>query len=122
MPQHKRRWTDEQVEQIVGNLLRIGVAVAAVVVLAGGVLYLIRFGGTLPNYAVFRGEPSDLRSVSGIIREVLSLHTRGMIHAGASPVDRDTGSTGCFLRCRLCAGTGSHLLGGHPDRIFRARI
>ena len=93
MSQPKRGWTDEQMEQIVGNLLRIGVVIAALVVLAGGVLYLIRFGGTLPNYAVFRGEPTDLRSVSGIIRDVLPLHSRGVIQLGlllliATPVAR----------------------------------
>jgi uncharacterized membrane protein len=93
MRQRKTGWTDKQVEQIVGNILRIGVAVAALTAMSGGVLYLIRFGNTLPNYAVFRGEPADLRSVSGIIRDVLSFHTRGMIQLGlllliATPVAR----------------------------------
>jgi uncharacterized membrane protein len=93
MRQRKTGWTDKQVEQIVGNILRIGVAAAALTAMSGGVLYLIRFGNTLPNYAVFRGEPADLRSVSGIIRDVLSFHTRGMIKLGlllliATPVAR----------------------------------
>jgi uncharacterized membrane protein len=93
MRQRKTGWTDKQVEQIVGNILRIGVAAAALTAMSGGVLYLIRFGNTLPNYAVFRGEPADLRSVSGIIRDVLSFHTRGMIQLGlllliATPVAR----------------------------------
>ena len=93
MSQSKRGWTDEQMEQVVGNLLRSGVVVAALVVLAGGILYLIRYGSTLPDYAVFRGEPADLRSVSGIIRDVLSLHPRGLIQFGlllliATPVAR----------------------------------
>ncbi len=93
MSQPERGWTDEQMEQVVGTLLRSGVVVAALVVLVGGVLYLIRFGSTLPNYALFRGEPADLRSVSGIIRDVLSLHTRGLIQLGlllliATPVVR----------------------------------
>jgi uncharacterized membrane protein len=96
-----RGWTDEQVEYAVGNLLRIGVAVAAVLVLAGGVWYLIRSGGTLPDYAVFRGEPSDLRTVSGIIHEALSLHTRGLIQLGlllliATPVARVAFSIAAF--------------------------
>jgi uncharacterized membrane protein len=93
MSQPKRGWTDQQVEQIVGNLLRTGVAAAAAVVLAGGIFYLIRLGGTLPDYAVFRGEPADLRSVSGIVKDALSLHTRGVIQFGlllliATPVAR----------------------------------
>jgi uncharacterized membrane protein len=82
MRQRKIGWTDKQVEQIVGNILRIGVAAADLIAMSGGVLYLVRFGNTLPNYAVFRGEPADLRSVSGIIRDVLSFYTRGLIQLG----------------------------------------
>ncbi len=82
MSQPKRGWTDEQMEKVVSTLLRSGVVIATLVALVGGILYLIQFGGTLPNYAVFRGEPADLRSVSGIISDVLSFHTRGLIQVG----------------------------------------
>ena len=34
------RWTDEQVDQVIGNLLRYGVLAAALVTAAGAVLYL----------------------------------------------------------------------------------
>jgi len=93
MSQLKRGWTDEQMEQVVSTLLRNGVVIAALVVLVGGVWYLIRFGSTMPNYAVFRGEPADLRSVPGIVRDVLSLQIRGLIQLGlllliATPVTR----------------------------------
>jgi uncharacterized membrane protein len=93
MGDRKNGWSDAQVEKIVGNILRIGVAAAALVAMAGGVMYLIRFGDTPPNYAVFRGEPADLRSVPGIFRDVLSFHTRGLIQLGlllliATPVAR----------------------------------
>jgi uncharacterized membrane protein len=80
-------------EQIIGNLLRIGVIIAAAMVLIGGVLYLIHYGTTLPDYRVFRGEPSDLRSLSGIVIDTLSLRSRGIIQLGlllliATPVAR----------------------------------
>ncbi len=93
MSQSKRGWTDEQMEQIVSTLLRSGVVSAALVVLAGGVLYLIRYGATLPDYAVFRGEPAELRSVFMIIRDVLAFRPRGLIQLGlllliATPVAR----------------------------------
>jgi uncharacterized membrane protein len=89
----KRAWTDEQVEQIVGTLLRSGVIVAASVVLVGGILYLIRYGATLPDYRVFRGEPLDLRSLSGIVMDAFSFRFRGIIQLGlllliATPVAR----------------------------------
>jgi uncharacterized membrane protein len=93
MSQPKHGWTDEQVEQIVGALLRSGVIVAAVIVLMGGILYLIRYGATLPDYRVFRGEPAGLRNLSGIVSDALSFRIRGMIQLGlllliATPVAR----------------------------------
>ncbi|MCS6806484.1 MAG: DUF1634 domain-containing protein [Acidobacteriota bacterium] len=89
----KHNWTDEQIEQIVGNLLRIGVMAAAVVVLVGGILYLIHSGTTMPNYRVFHGEPSDLRSLSGIAGDAFSRRPQGLIQFGlllliATPVAR----------------------------------
>jgi uncharacterized membrane protein len=86
-------WTDERVEQILGNLLRIGVTIAAAVVTVGGVIYLLRHGLGFPQYHVFRGEPTDLRSLRGILSEVRSFHGRGVIQFGlllliATPVAR----------------------------------
>ena len=42
MSSPKHTWTEQQFEKILGNLLRVGVILAAVVVFGGGVLYLIR--------------------------------------------------------------------------------
>ena len=89
----QREWTDEKIEQIVGNLLRAGVILSAVVVLCGGVLYLIQYGHAPADYRVFRGEPTDLKSVSGILRAAFALHSRGIIQLGlllliATPVTR----------------------------------
>jgi uncharacterized membrane protein len=88
-----RAWGDEEVERIVGNLLRIGVMVSAAVVLIGGVLYLMRYGAATPGYGIFRGEPADLRGLSGIVRDALALRRRGIIQLGialliATPVAR----------------------------------
>ncbi len=93
MFQHDRAWTDAQVEQIVGTLLRSGVIVAALIVLVGGILYLMRYGAALPDYRVFRGEPADLRSLSGIVSDALSFRFHGIIQLGlllliATPVAR----------------------------------
>ena len=87
------RWTDKRVETIVGNLLRAGVLLSAVVVLAGGIMYLIHYGGGVPDYRVFRGEPEDLRGLTGIVHDTLSLRRRGLIQFGlllliATPVAR----------------------------------
>ncbi len=93
MPESKRPWSDERVEEIVGNLLRVGVIAAAIVVLAGGILYLIRYGWNPPDYSMFRGEPVEFRSVGGILNAALAFRSRGLIQLGlllliATPVAR----------------------------------
>ena len=89
----KNAWTDQQIDDIIGTLLRVGVMVSALLVLLGGVLYLVRHGNMLPDYHVFRGEPTDLRNVERIIKDALSFNARGMIQFGlllliATPVAR----------------------------------
>lgn len=103
MSEPKRGWTDEQVEHILGYLLRVGVSIAALVVSIGGVLYLLHYGATFPDYQLFRGEPADVRSVSGIISDILSLRSRGLIQFGlllliATPVARVGLSLFAFAR------------------------
>lgn len=86
-------WTDQKLENLVGNLLRAGVSISAFVVAFGGIVYLARHWRAPANYRVFQGEPSDLRSVSGIIRNAFEFHGRGIIQFGlllliATPVFR----------------------------------
>ena len=50
---------EERVEQMVGNLLRIGVLVAAAVALLGGIAFLIHHGSLTPDHSVFRGQPRN---------------------------------------------------------------
>ncbi len=93
MVESKSHWSDERIERILGNLLRSGVISAAIIVFAGGILYLIRYGGDLPQYSLFRGEPAEFRSVEGIITAALGLRSRGLIQLGllllvATPVAR----------------------------------
>jgi uncharacterized membrane protein len=93
MPVPGQKWTDKRVESIIGNLLRAGVLLSAAVVLVGGILYLIHYGGDAPDYRVFRGEPEKLRGLTGIVTEALSLHRRALIQFGlliliATPVAR----------------------------------
>jgi len=86
-------WTDQKMEEIVGNLLRSGVLLSAAVVLAGGVIYLARHWSEHVGYSVFHGEPAELRSVSGIFSQVIAGRGRGIIQLGlllliATPVAR----------------------------------
>jgi len=77
-----RAWSDRQVEQIIGNLLRAGVLLAAGVVLVGGVMYVEEYGGNRFNPAGLAPLPSDLRSPRGIFSDVGILQSRGVIQLG----------------------------------------
>jgi uncharacterized membrane protein len=84
---------DERLEQLLGDLLRAGVMLSGVMVLAGGILYLLRHGSAVPHFQVFSGEPSDLRHLRGIVRAAVALQGRGLIQLGlvllvATPVTR----------------------------------
>jgi uncharacterized membrane protein len=88
-----RNWTDKTIEEIVGTLLRVGVSLSALVVSIGAAIYLARHGHEPADYRVFHGEPSDLRSLSGIVRDAFRLRGRGIIQLGlllliATPVAR----------------------------------
>ena len=89
----ERAWTDKRIENILGNLLRAGVVLSAAIVFCGGVMYLARHGFAPADYRVFQGEPSDLRTVPGVVRDAAGLSGRGIIQLGllfliATPVAR----------------------------------
>ena len=99
------RWTDEQVEGTIGNLLRLGVLLAGAVVVAGAAVYLVRHGHEAPDYHVFRGEPTDLTTLRGIWRQTISGRGRGLIQLGlllliATPIARVAFSLFAFVRQR----------------------
>ncbi len=77
-----RRWTDQQIDITISMLLRVGVTLAAAIVIVGGILYLIHNGHSIPEDHIFRGEPADLRQVPGVLHDVLALHGRGIIQLG----------------------------------------
>jgi uncharacterized membrane protein len=80
-------------EQLIGNLLRCGVLLAAAVVVLGGVVYLAQHGGGRPAYHVFQGEPTALRNLHDIVVGAVNLESRSVIQLGlllliATPVAR----------------------------------
>src|ERR1043166_2370602 len=94
-------FTEEQVERVIGTLLRSGVLIAAAVVLAGGICHLRHSGPEPVDYHVFHSEPPDLRSVSGITRLTVQFHCEGLIQFGlllliATPIARVAFSVGAF--------------------------
>jgi uncharacterized membrane protein len=105
MTRNGERLTDQQMEQVLGKLLITGVVAAAAVVLAGGIIYLIRHGGEAATYHVFQGEPAQSRTVGGILKRVAERRGRGLIQLGlllliATPVARVALSLVAFARRR----------------------
>ncbi len=85
--------TEQRLQSMVAFVLRLGVNLAAAIVILGGLVFLYRHGHELPHYEVFRGEPTDLRTIDGIVREAAALGGRGLIQLGllvlvATPVAR----------------------------------
>lgn len=77
-----RTWSDQTIENTIGNLLRAGVMLSALVVFIGGVVYLVRHGRSPADYHVFRGEPPELRNLGGILHSAFGFHGRGIIQLG----------------------------------------
>jgi uncharacterized membrane protein len=86
-------WDDTRIETYVAQMLRGGVSLAAIVVFAGGVLYLVHAHGPHPDYTSFQGTPQPLRDLRGILTLAWSLDARGLIQLGlliliATPIAR----------------------------------
>lgn len=94
-------WTDQKIEIIVANLLRVGVTSAAGIVLLGGIVFLVRHGAAPARYGLFAGEPSNLTHWKGILLAAFGLRARGIIQLGlliliATPVARVAFSAAAF--------------------------
>ena len=88
-----RRWTDEKVDRLIGAILQGGVLTSGFLVLAGGILYLIRYGMTPATYRVFGADPSEIHSIWPILSGVRQMDGRAIIQLGilvlvATPVIR----------------------------------
>ena len=86
-------WRDRRMEVILGNLLRSGVMFSALVVVWGACIYLSRHWREAADYKIFRGEPSDFRTIPGMIESARGGHGRGWIQIGlllliATPIAR----------------------------------
>ena len=102
MSDEKYAISDETIDTVISILLRVGVALSSLIVISGGVLYLIRHGHAMPNYHIFKGEPSQLRTVWGVVETATSLSGRGIIQFGlliliATPVMRVAFTVFSFL-------------------------
>lgn len=92
---------DVKVEQIIGQLLRAGVLLAAAVVLLGGVLYLRQSASATASYQTFHGVPAGLKTIEGVVHGGFTGEPQAIIQLGlllliATPIARVLFSVGAF--------------------------
>jgi uncharacterized membrane protein len=98
------RWSDERVEQVIGNLLRAGVLTAAAVVVLGAALYLFHHGQEhVKDRHAFVPEGPELSRPVLIVRSVWEGHGQALIQVGlllliATPIARVAFSAFAFAR------------------------
>lgn len=101
----RRGWTDEQVDQFVGNLLRYGVLIAAVVGFVGGIPYLFTYASVPQAYHTFHGVPAGLNTMRGVMDGLRAMDSRAVIQLGillliATPIARVALSLFAFAKQR----------------------
>jgi len=98
----KQRISDERIEIIMGNLLRLGVLLSSVVILTGSVIYLLHHGNEHPHYHTFSSEPKKYTHIGSIVRDAFAGTGRSIIQLGvllliATPIARVAFSIVGFL-------------------------
>jgi uncharacterized membrane protein len=78
----RKKVQDQDLEKVIGQLLRTGVIVSSAVVLAGGIVYLIRHGGQQPQFGTFRGEPDKMKTPSAMWHAIWRGEGRPLIAFG----------------------------------------
>jgi|SRR5579864_7522893 len=86
-------WTDQKVDNLIGGILQSGVIAAGILVFAGGILYLIHYGGQPVHYQVFEADRTALSGVRTLLLSAAHFDSRAIIELGillliATPVIR----------------------------------
>lgn len=90
---------------ILGNLLRAGVIISATIIAIGGLIYLARHAGAVPQDRIFHSEPPQFRTLSGLFRWQTLASSLGVIELGIvllmlTPVARVAMSLFAFVKER----------------------
>jgi uncharacterized membrane protein len=87
------RWSDHEVEQLIGRLLQAGVLIAAAVVVAGAAMMLLQHGRAPVAFSSYSDAASPLHGLGGIFRGAAALDSMAIVQLGlvlliATPVMR----------------------------------
>lgn len=86
-------WYDQRIENIIAQLLRGGVLLAALVVIGGAIPYLGFHPRARVSYHTFHSEPEQFKSVHGVVHlafsgDVLGIMQLGLLLLIATPIAR----------------------------------
>ncbi len=100
-----RALSEQQLAELIGRLLAVGVAVAAFVVLLGGIVDLASSAREAVDYSRLQQVPAGLRHVDRIVGEAVKFRGPALIQLGillliATPVARVAFAALAFLRQR----------------------
>ena len=84
---------DLKMEITISRMLRVGVSLAAFVVLAGAILYLSQAHGVRTDYGYFHGVPTPVDQFWPVLKGIRHLDSRSIIRLGimlliATPIGR----------------------------------
>jgi len=96
-----RQVDEEKLENLIANLLRLGVVLSAFVVLSGAVMHLGFHPRVHVDYRIFHGEPENLKTVHGVVDYAFSGQPDGIMQLGlllliATPIARVISSAVAF--------------------------
>ncbi len=82
MTTDRRAGLDKKLEVVIGYTLRIGVVTAALIVLAGGIAYLVQNPAATPHYGTFHAAAQRSDNLSGIVHNIRTFNSLGIIQLG----------------------------------------
>jgi uncharacterized membrane protein len=91
------------VDHAIGLILRLGVMLAALIVLVGAALYLWQHGGELPDYRVFDRSATGILDFPALVSGLLAFNGEAVIELGllvliATPLSRVVLAAYAFYR------------------------
>lgn len=97
-----KKMTDYDMEQLIGQVLRLGVLISGTVAIIGGIWYLFQKGSGTPYYTTFNGEPAGYTSLTGIFKGLATGSASEIIQLGvviliATPIVRIFFSLASFV-------------------------
>jgi uncharacterized membrane protein len=78
----RKKIQDKDLELIIGQLLRYGVLLSSLIVVAGGIVYFVRHGYQQPAFNTFRGEPDKMRKPVEMLKAIGHGEGRPLIALG----------------------------------------